>query len=527
MRRKLILEMDVSKETVTCSRHYLQLFLDGHKIYVEQETTHKYVDVLMLCSKYKSRERALEYVMKNVVEELISFCASPKGCPGVALVIGVIQTSCVEMLIPIHLRGAILIEDLKSKFIRSINDTLEKIPLEKLHLEKEDDLFNYEHSWPLIKGHTPQCTFERARELLWESDVEAIVNEVRQKRMQQLESLQQRKIQQLKSLKQGISSMNNDLVQSHPDMKDSNRTSSKGLSGVRVRHIRVRLNNNLVQSHPNMKDSNRPSSRWLSRASTSVENRSTGLFLSTMHELREVVVQRFDGVDERLGTVASIVQRLEIKVGQIISLQQELQSTLSDFNSKVDCMIQYTESLKQTRTPKRPYITNDVGVLYQLSAGLHFAKTVHLHLMCESLTEPEFHIVKDQEGLKISLDRYDCKWIRKTVEIVYKVLYYAVKAGLAKTYQVGQAIPDFADLTLNTVKLVSISHEDRKTIVKGGDNKELQEAWLRIQHTLQPELQNRISLLFQLFPVKYHKGGHAWVCQKCMQDGLRLGVLTC
>ncbi|OAE25640.1 hypothetical protein AXG93_4604s1090 [Marchantia polymorpha subsp. ruderalis] len=154
MRRKLISEMRVSKKTVTCSRQYLRLFLDGHEIYVEQGTSHNYMDVLMLRSKHKSRSEALQYLMKHIVQVLISFCASSKGCPGVALVLSVIQTSCVEMLIPSHLRGAILIEELKSNFIDSINDKLEDIQLDRFHMEKEEALFSYEHSWPSIEGHT-------------------------------------------------------------------------------------------------------------------------------------------------------------------------------------------------------------------------------------------------------------------------------------------------------------------------------------------------------------------------------------
>ncbi|OAE30536.1 hypothetical protein AXG93_977s1220 [Marchantia polymorpha subsp. ruderalis] len=382
MRRKLM------SETMTCSRHYLRLFHDGHEIYVEQDKSHNFVDVLMLYSKHKSREGALKYAMKHIVQELISFCASPKGCPGVALVLGVIQTICVKMLIPSQLRGAILIEDLKSKFIRNINDKLEDIPLEKSLLEKEDELFNYEHSWPLIRDHTTQVIFERARELLWDSDVEAVVNETRQKRMQQLESLQQGLIQQVESLQR---TMNNDLVQTQP--------------------------------------SNRPSSRLLSRASTSVGNRSTRLVLSTIHQLREDLVQRFDGVDEGLKSVVSIVERLE----------------------------------KKPRAPKRPYVTDDVGIF--------------------------------------------------------------CRAGLEKTVGLGQAIPDWADLKSDIVQL-DVSDRDRVAVVKVGESKELKEAWLRIQQTLEHVNYSAKFKLYQVNYVRPELGGHAWVCEECMNKGRASGILT-
>ncbi|OAE26059.1 hypothetical protein AXG93_3437s1180 [Marchantia polymorpha subsp. ruderalis] len=189
MRRKLISEMAVSEENVICSRHYLLLFLDGHQIYIEHvqsEKSSKYVDVLM--SSQKSREEAITYVRKHIVQELISFCASPQGCPGVALVLGVIQTFCVKKLIRIHLRGTILIEKLKLDFKNSINDKLEKMPLERSHLMENEKLFHYEQSWPSIDKHIGE-SLERARDLLSESDVKAIVNEIQQERDNRLLTL--------------------------------------------------------------------------------------------------------------------------------------------------------------------------------------------------------------------------------------------------------------------------------------------------------------------------------------------------
>ncbi|OAE19692.1 hypothetical protein AXG93_1586s1000 [Marchantia polymorpha subsp. ruderalis] len=150
------------------------------------------------------------------------------------------------MLIPSHLRGTILIEDLKSKFICSIKDELEDIPLDKLHLEDEDELFNYAHSWPLIKGHTTEIESERARDLLWKRDVEAIVSKIREERMEQLESLQKGLSQQLDSLRQGLIEVENDLTHSNPenekmvtcsnfpDMKDSNRPSSSAKHSAEI-----------------------------------------------------------------------------------------------------------------------------------------------------------------------------------------------------------------------------------------------------------------------------------------------------
>ncbi|OAE26060.1 hypothetical protein AXG93_3437s1190 [Marchantia polymorpha subsp. ruderalis] len=481
MRRKLISEeMGASEENVICSRHYLRLFHDGHQIYIEHVQSEKYstcVDVLMLCSSQTSKEKAITYVRKHIVQELISFCASPKGCPGVVLVFGLIQTFCVEMLIPIHLRTTILIEKLKLDFKNSINEKLEEMPVERSHLMEKEELFHYEHCWPPIRRYTGQIS-ELARDLLWESDVDAVVNEIRQER-----------IEELKSLQEGLLRVDNDLTKCYPEAE------------------------NMVSysNFPQMKDRKPSTSRYLSRASTSVENRSTRLLLFNIDPLEEKLVQKVDGLerkmiqkvdslDERLRSVNNTLEKLEMKMGHILSVQQELQSTLIVFMSKVDRIIGYSQAFQQGNTPKRPYVTDDVGYLYRLSAGLHVGTIVRLHLMCESVTG--FHFVKDQEGLKLRLDLDKWGLIRKTIEISYKVIYYAAKAALTKFCELGDAIPAWADLESDIVKL-DVSSEDRKAVLTGGDSQELQDAWLRIQQILAPELQNRYSKIFKLYQVKY------------------------
>ncbi|BFI32638.1 hypothetical protein MPTK2_4g07800 [Marchantia polymorpha subsp. ruderalis] len=474
MRRKL------KFGTVTLSRHYLQLLLDGHEIYVEHfqsEKSRNYVDVLMLCSEHKSKEESIKYVLKHIVQELISFCASPKGCPGVALVLGVIQTVCVEKLIPSHLRGAILIEELKSEFSTSINDKLEDFALDGWQLVKEEELLNYEYTWPEIPDLHLKATSERATNLLWERDVEAVLNEIRQKRHQLLESLQQ-----------SLVCLNDDLAHSQPESE-------------------ITVSNS---SLPHRKDCNPASASCSGQASTSGD---TQLLLFKMDQIEGKV----DGVYEKVTSVESIVQGLDVKLGQIISLQQQLQSSFSKFMSKVDRIIEYSESHQQTRTPKRPYVTNDVGIFYKMSARLHLGTTVCLRLMCEAVTG--FHPVKNQEGLKLRLDQENSGWIPKIIEISCKVLYYAVKAGLSATLQLGEAIPQWDDLKTDILKLDGISKLDGRAIRKGGHSEELNEAWLRIQQTLAPHLKDSLSKIFRLYQVKYENGGHAWVCEECMRKG--------
>ncbi|BFI33206.1 hypothetical protein MPTK2_8g04945 [Marchantia polymorpha subsp. ruderalis] len=144
--------------------------------------------------------------------------------------------------------------------------------------------------------------------------------------------------------------------------------------------------------------------------------------------------------------------------------------------------------------------------------------------MCESVTE--IHMVKDQEGLKIRVDLDNREWISKTIEISYKVLYYTAKAGLSMKFGLGQAIPDWADLKSDIVKLDGISDGDRSAVVKAGESKELTQAWLRIQKLLGDI---NYAKIFKLYQVKYEgveSGGHAWVCEECMKEGIRTGILS-
>ncbi|BBN06834.1 hypothetical protein MPTK1_3g24280 [Marchantia polymorpha subsp. ruderalis] len=182
--------------------------------------------------------------------------------------------------------------------------------------------------------------------------------------------------------------------------------------------------------------------------------------------------------------------------------------------------------LQQARPPRLTYVTNNVGTFLKMSAGLHSGRMVRLHMMCESLTG--FHLVKDQKGLKICFVGENNSRIRNTVEFSCKVMYYALKSVLDKTLSLGLVIPDWEDLISDIVKLDGLS--DLREVLKGGDSRELREVRLRIEQTLEPHFKDRYSFFFKLYKVKYvglELGGHAWVCEKCMREGLRSGILTC
>lgn len=93
---------------------------------------------------------------------------------------------------------------------------------------------------------------------------------------------------------------------------------------------------------PQMKDRKPPTSKCLSCATISVENCSTRLLLSKLGQLEGKV----DGLDESLRDVQSIMQRVDLKMGYILFLQQKLQSTLSDFMSNVDSIIGYLQEFQ-------------------------------------------------------------------------------------------------------------------------------------------------------------------------------------
>lgn len=93
--------------------------------------------------------------------------------------------------------------------------------------------------------------------------MEAVVNEIRQERIQQLESLQE-----------GFIKVRNDLT--HPYLEDENMVTNL--------------------TYPDMKDSNRTLSRCLRRASTIVKNCATRLLLERMDQVKKKV----NDVDEGL-----------------------------------------------------------------------------------------------------------------------------------------------------------------------------------------------------------------------------------
>ncbi|OAE27341.1 hypothetical protein AXG93_441s1010 [Marchantia polymorpha subsp. ruderalis] len=188
---KILIDLDLCFKLEDTSEYFIPSFIPEHaskKEQNDQEGAHakwmnwenrsetlQFVGIRIQCQDGKTMSLTVAFFLR--FQELISFCASPKGCPGVALVLGVIQTVCVEMLIPSHLRGAILIEKLQWDLLRSINDKLEEMPLERWHLMEKEELFDYKECWPPIERYTSEKS-ERARDLLLESDVEAVVNKI-------------------------------------------------------------------------------------------------------------------------------------------------------------------------------------------------------------------------------------------------------------------------------------------------------------------------------------------------------------
>ncbi|BFI31738.1 hypothetical protein MPTK2_3g24280 [Marchantia polymorpha subsp. ruderalis] len=229
--------------------------------------------------------------------------------------------------------------------------------------------------------------------------------------------------------------------------------------------------------------------------------------------------------DEAFGDLMGLLQvNLTLKEINFSRTSWETDGKAAQVQEALEQNQKRAQLLQQARPPRITYVTNNVGTFYKMSAGLHSGRMVRLHMMCESLTG--FHRVKDQKGLKICLENNleNNSWILKAVEFSYKVMYYAAKHSTSKV------IPDWADLIYDIVILDGLSDLNRRADLKGGDSRELSEVRLRIEQTLEPHLKDRYSFLFKLYKVKYvglELGGHAWVCKKCMCEGLRSGILTC
>ncbi|KAL3698059.1 hypothetical protein R1sor_012135 [Riccia sorocarpa] len=135
LRKRMGVTLGVKDDNFTFRRSHVEIRVDGYCIFVETDvSSENHIDVLVQFCRPGSRDRIIDFIRRQIVQDLFAFCASEKGCPGVELVVAIIRTKCVENLTPKQLRTAsqvVLVEDLKDTLKKNLRACVES----KLGLE--------------------------------------------------------------------------------------------------------------------------------------------------------------------------------------------------------------------------------------------------------------------------------------------------------------------------------------------------------------------------------------------------------
>ncbi|KAL3681533.1 hypothetical protein R1sor_024489 [Riccia sorocarpa] len=183
-RRKLLRRfgIKISNGEISCGFGFLKVLYDGYEVLVESDDVNRqHVDIMIKSSQpdvenLRTRTQIVEFVQEHFLWELQTFCASPSGCPGIKLTVGVLRTSSVQELIPIHeRRGAqhcVELEELKSQFRSSI-----ELMLQDMYMSgdvDEESLLNFQYTWP-------DGEHELAKDTLSHEDLRDVLSQARAK----------------------------------------------------------------------------------------------------------------------------------------------------------------------------------------------------------------------------------------------------------------------------------------------------------------------------------------------------------
>ncbi|KAG6553900.1 hypothetical protein Mapa_004817 [Marchantia paleacea] len=162
LRRTLMQRLALSEQQFMCEYNLISLLVDGHDILVENDEEGDHMDVLV--RSIKSRHNSWEFVSKKIVEELRDFCASPRGSPGLELVVDILRTDCARGLVSsAHRRHdqAVSRSELKDKLKQSIDKPVDILRVGDL----------YAHTWPAVPDAGLQIASEWAVDLLPPQDI--------------------------------------------------------------------------------------------------------------------------------------------------------------------------------------------------------------------------------------------------------------------------------------------------------------------------------------------------------------------
>ncbi|KAG6544938.1 hypothetical protein Mapa_013630 [Marchantia paleacea] len=499
LRKKVIANSSLSAD-VECSRGYTTLYMDGHEIIMEESQQRtvvgSHVDILVKGSGGKSKDDTVKFVMKHIIDEIRAFCASPRGCQGVILVLGILSTKCVEMLVPCELRDerqVVMVEHLKQQLQQDL-----EARLEEEDIKDENSLLKYEHVWAeVLEGNLPRYS-EFAKDLLWESEVEKLLGMVQCKRKEQLQNLRDVS-EQLRSEISESTSRGKSLPS--VDIDESGSVGASDSEPVILSRI--------VPNYSSEKHLHQPNQSALDTLDCNED--------------------KLEEMDNRLLTIQKRLQTSSMKgrLHQIVSIQQRMNSTLATFQSNLDEMVGFSSSLEQARIPKRPYFSKkDTRLLQKITSKVRFGKVVRLHFMCESKTKP--HFIQDQGGMELVLEKENCKWLRRLSTISIQTVWFFLKAGLQVTLGLQPAFPAVDDFETQVSAMIGTAVFEKFKVAEALSLTQKNEAWCSLTNLLDSKLQGNYADVFNLHRVKYSSsddGGYGWLCDLCMKKGIMSGRL--
>ncbi|KAL3691770.1 hypothetical protein R1sor_005421 [Riccia sorocarpa] len=510
LRQTLKQSLGEHHHTFKFARDYLQVEADGHEIIVENDGMEgDHVDFLVRCSSHKSLEMAKQFVRKRFMDEFLSFCASPKGCQGVQLVVAVLRADIVRLLIPHRYRDktqALPVSELKQKLQNYAEERLQEDGFD-VHA-----LFTYEHQWPSIPDYLPSKS-ELAKNLLQEKDIQDIITVIHKEHLQHCVKLQKL---QLISAKLADSpdarGMVVQILQSSPSFKRS--TYSVGSSSA-------------ASAPKTIEKSENPKSK----KSVEVLDEKLASRIEHLELLLEKISRDVDqgfrqlnlGLDEGF-------KQLGVDLRDFKSILQHTRSMMTTVMSQVDRMFGYTKSMQEHKIPSRPYFTlGDVSIAQQVNAFMQGGKAVRLHFMCES--KQGQHPVENQPGVIIQVEKNGTinKCLRKISAISVQMLTLMVEVGVQFTTGVGSVVPEIFNMVTNSaipVKNLTSVLQDSEL----DDPKSLEEAWWYLSDYLRDVSHvslDKYSEEFRLHPVIYKdaEDPFAWLCDRCTITGKQNGLL--
>ncbi|BBN12094.1 hypothetical protein MPTK1_5g17320 [Marchantia polymorpha subsp. ruderalis] len=491
--RMISIGLEMIQEQFDCAHDYIKIHVNGCFIIVERGgVSGDHVDILVRFSKVKQRERAaaMSFVRDNLLEEFRAYCASPKGCPGVALSMAIIRPECVKKLTP-HLHRTsnqvVLVEELKREFAESVERNLQHAELDGKQWGHDNFLLDYQHTWPRVPQASLLPHSEPAIELLERRELEEVVKAVRKRRETSLQELRQ-------------------VVET--------------------------LDANLGDTKSSEKTVVAPANSDEGSLEISLNERDAELVNLIMFQL-----DKQHGVDDGLSSLEDQVQGIRKDLARILSIQREMRCNLMQIMSKVDRMICYTDALKKAKMPRRPFLTlEDMGIRKRLGMAVQFGTPVRLHLLCESQAGP--HIIEKQPGWGVCVTKENKEWLRLISVNSLRIAWYLMKSGVQLIHTGQQQVkePELSELgigskgalTVTDVTLDSLKARDSMPLVPGDEM--TSEAWTFLKNCLAAKFDYAND--FKLHLVKYRaptgsiNDSHAWLCANCLSRGQRNGILS-